>query len=218
VPPPPGPSFRQTERSWLIPTVIVVLVAIALGVAGILIGRSGAGDLLGDVRDAIGGRSAASPVAITRASAFDPPCSASACSPGQRGGDGRENGDDAPLAIDGDAQTAWRSEGYDNRDITLLKPGVGLVLELEAAKELTHVEVESPNNGWKALVYVAPSDPGDLPGWGEPVAVTDALAAGTSKIDLDGATGGAVLLWIVDRGEAAGRAPAEIAEVRIAGR
>jgi hypothetical protein len=213
-----GPSFRQTERSWLIPTVIVVMVAIALGVAGLLFDRSGAGDLLGDVREAIGGRAPAAPVAITAVRAFDPPCDASLCEPGQRGGDGRENDDDAPLAADGDPQTSWRSEGYDHRDITLLKPGVGLVLQLEAAKDLTSLEVESPRSGWKALVYVADTDPGTLAGWGEPVATTDALAAETSEIDLGGARGAAVLLWIVDRGDFDGRAPAEISEVRVSGR
>jgi serine/threonine-protein kinase len=213
-----GPSFRQTERSWLIPTVIVVLVATALGVAGLLIDRSGAGDLLGDVRDAIGGKPAAAVIPVSAADAFDPPCSASLCEPGQRGGDGQENGEDAPLAIDGDPETAWRSEGYNDRDITLLKPGVGLVLQLESVKELTSLEVDSPNNGWKALVYVAQSDPGELAGWGEPVATTDALAAGTSTIDLGGAEGGAVLLWIVDRGDAPDRAPAEVSELRVSGR
>lgn len=200
------PSFRQTERSWLIPTVVVVLVAVALGVAGLLIDRSGAGDLLGDVREAIGGTAAAAIVPVTTADAFDP------------AGDGEENGHDAPLAVDGDPATAWRSEGYDNRDITLLKPGFGLVLQLESVKQLTSIEVDSPNEGWKAQVYVALSDPGELGGWGEPVTTTEELAAGTSEIDLGDTRGGAVLLWIIDRGASPGRAPMETSEIRVFGR
>jgi len=212
------PSFTQTERAWLIPTVVVVLVAVSLGVAGLLIDRSGAGDLLGDVRNAIGGQPQPGPVAVTSARAFDPPCDASLCQPGQRGGDGHENDEDAPLAVDGDAATAWRSEGYDDRDITLLKPGVGLVLQLEAARELTTLEVDSPNEGWRAVVYVAGSPAEELAGWGKPVATTENLPAGTARIDLGATTGQSVLLWIVDRGEADGRAPAEITEVRVSGR
>jgi len=207
----PGPSFAETERSWLIPTAVVLLVALVLGLAGLLIGRSGAGDLLGGVRDAIGGdgggREVAA-VAITNAQAFDPP---------ELGGDGRENDDDAPLVLDGDAATSWRTEGYDDHDITLLKEGVGLVLTLEQAVALDRIEIDSPTNDWRARIYVAAVAPADLAGWGEPVAVTEGLPAGTSTIGLGGAEGGAVLVWIVDRGDAPGRAAAELAEIRAFG-
>jgi serine/threonine-protein kinase len=207
----PAPSFAQTERSWLIPTAVVVAVALALGLAGLLIGRSGAGDLLGDVRDAIGGRGGSSSVAavpIVGAQAFDPPA---------LGGDGRENDDAAPNAIDGDPATAWRTEGYNDRDITLLKEGVGLVLTLEQAAALDRIEIDSPTNDWRARIYVADSPAPDLAGWGEPVAVTEGIPAGSGRIDLGGAEGAAVLVWIVDRGDAPGRAAAEISEIRAFG-
>jgi tRNA A-37 threonylcarbamoyl transferase component Bud32 len=217
-PPAPPPSFRQTERGWLVPTLLLVGVAVALGLAGVLIGRSGAGDLIGGVKDAITGAPEPSPVGLSAASAFDPPCERSLCTEGQRGGDDRENQDTAALAIDGDPATAWRTEGYNNRDITVLKPGVGLVVQLDSVKELVELQVDSPTNAWRAEIYVAPSDPGNLAGWGDPVARTDALAAGTSAIDLGDTEGGAVLIWITDRGDAEGRARAEIAEVRVSGR
>lgn len=206
----PAPSFAQTERSWLIPTAVVLLVALVLGLAGLLIGRSGAGDLLGGVRDAIGGDGGGevAAVPITAAQAFDPPA---------LGGDGRENDDDAALVLDGDAATSWRTEGYNDRDITLLKEGVGLVLTLEQAVALDRIEIDSPTNDWRARIYVADTAPGDLAGWGEPVAVTEGLPAGTATIDLGDAEGGAVLVWIVDRGDASGRAAAEITEIRAFG-
>jgi len=207
----PGPTFAQTERSWLIPTAVVLLIALTLGLAGLLIGRSGAGDLLGGVRDAIGGDGGGGDVVavpVTAAQAFDPP---------ELGGDGRENDDDAPLAIDGDPATSWRTEGYNDRDITLLKEGVGLVLTLEQAVALDRLEIDSPTNGWRVRIYVADAAPGDLAGWGEPVAVTEGIPAGSGSIDLGGAEGGAVLVWIVDRGDAPGRAGAEIAEIRAFG-
>jgi hypothetical protein len=193
-------------------------VAIALGVAGLLIGRSGAGDLIGGVKDAISGTPDPTAVPITTATAFDPPCDQSLCTDGQRGGDDRENQDTSALAIDGDPATVWRTEGYDDPDITVLKPGVGLILQLESANELVELEIDSPTEGWEAEIYVAASDPGNLAGWGDPVATTDPLAAGTSTIDLGDTNGAAVLIWITNRGDAAERAPAEIAEVRVSGR
>jgi eukaryotic-like serine/threonine-protein kinase len=213
-----APTFRQTERSWLLPTLVLVLVAVALGLASLLLGRSGAGDLIGGVRDVISGAPTPTSIEIVAATAFDPDCARSLCEPGQRGGDNTENDDDAPLAVDGRADTAWQTEGYNNRDITLLKPGVGLVLELGSTAELATLEVDSPTNDWRALVYVADSRPDDLAGWGEPVATTEGLPAGSNSVDLRGERGGAVLVWIVDRGDAPGRAPATISQVRLTGR
>jgi hypothetical protein len=203
----PAPSFRQTERSWLVPTAIVVAVALVLGLAGLLLGRSGAGDLIGGVRDAIGGGSDAPvvPLEVADATAFDPT------------GDRHENDDAADLVRDGDPATSWQTEGYDQRDITLLKDGVGLVLTLDQARTLDHLEVDSPTNDWKVRVYVADAPAADLAGWGDPVATTEGLPAGTNDIDLDGAKGSAVLVWIVDRGDAKGRAAAKIDEIRVLG-
>jgi eukaryotic-like serine/threonine-protein kinase len=201
------PPFRQTERDLLIPTVIVVLVAVALGIAGLLLGRSGAGDLLDGVRDALGGGGSRAELAAVRAAAaFDP------------GGDGEENGDLAGLAVDGDPATTWRTEGYNDRDITLLKDGVGLVLTLQDVVALDRLEIESPTNAWRAEIYVAESPQDSLEAWGDPAATTGALGRGANTIDLGDRRGGAVLIWILDRGDAPGRAPAELAEVRVRGR
>jgi serine/threonine-protein kinase len=209
--PTPAPSFRQTERSWLVPTALVIVTAVALGIAGLLLGRSGAGTFFDDVRDAIGGRAtpAAHALELTGAIAFDPVSSR---------GDGHENDDRAGDAIDGVPATAWRTEGYDDRDITRLKDGVGLAVTVAAGSTLEELQVDSPNNGWKVVVYVADGPAEDLAGWGSPVATTGELPVGTNRIDLGGAKGGAILVWIVDRGDASGRAAAEISEVRVLGR
>ncbi len=202
----PAPSFRQTERSWLVPTTVVVVVALALGIAGVLLGRSGAGTFLDDVREAIGGAADdATAVPVTDATAFDP------------GGTGGENDDLASNVHDGDPTTSWRTEGYNDRDITRLKPGVGIILTLESAATLETLELLSPTNDWRAVIYVADAAGTTLAEWGDPVATPDPLPAGTNPIDLEGARGGAVLVWIVDRGDAPGRAPAEIQEARVLG-
>jgi hypothetical protein len=143
---------------------------------------------------------------VTAAEAFDP------------GGDGDENGGLAGLAIDGDAATAWRTEGYNDRDITKLKDGVGLVLTLEGVAALDRLELDSPTNDWTVAVYVADDPQPSLDAWGEPVTTREGLARGTNQLDLDGRRAGAVLVWILDRGDASGRAPAEITEARVVGR
>ncbi len=207
LPPQPTPSFRQTERSWLVPTMLVVLVAVSLGIAGLLLGRSGAGRLIDDVRNVIGGGGGAAQtqLEVTGAAAFDP------------AGDGSENNELASYIADDDPDTAWRTEGYDNRDITHLKPGVGIVVTLAESASLDRLELQSRTNDWRIVVYVASTPASDLAGWGEPVAATRGLRSGTNAVDLHGARGAAVLIWIVDRGDGQGRAPAEIQEARLFG-
>ena len=199
----PTPTFRQTERGWWLPTLIVVLVAVALGIAGLLLGRSGAGDLLDGVRDLVGGDDAGQPATIRTAIAFDP------------SGDGTENGELAANAIDGDTATDWHTEGYNEPDITKLKDGVGLILELDSVATLDELQIDSRTNSWTFAVYVAERAATSLDGWGDPVTTTDALPAGASSVDLNGARGGAVLIWILNRGDEPGRAGAEIQEARV---
>jgi tRNA A-37 threonylcarbamoyl transferase component Bud32 len=203
----PGPSFRQTERSWLLPTAIVVLVAVALGIAGLLLDRSGAGGIFDGVRNVIGGGPASAPAALslTSATAFDPT------------GDGAENNALANNIRDGNPTTSWRTEGYNDRDITRLKAGVGIIVTTAAPASLDRLELQSPTNDWRVVIYVADAAAHDLAGWGDPVATSGSLPAGTNTIDLHGARGAAVLIWIVDRGDGSGRAPAEIQEARLLG-
>jgi hypothetical protein len=200
---PTPPTFRQSERDLFIPTVLVVVVAVALGVAGLLLSRSGAFD---GVRDALGGSKHASQVQVQSAQPFDP------------GGNppGQENNNSAPLAIDGNASTGWRTEGYNDRDITKLKPGVGLILHLASTADLQELQLDSPTNDWKVEIYVADGSPASLAAWGSPVA-TKTLPKGSNKIGLKGTKGNAVLIWILDRGDGAGRASAEIDEARVTG-
>jgi tRNA A-37 threonylcarbamoyl transferase component Bud32 len=215
IPPPPGPAtavegtpaptFRQSERATLIPTILVVLVAVALGVAGLLLGKSGA---FHNVREALGGSGGGAAVPIASATPFDPKSS---------GGDGRENAAGAPLAIDGKADTGWKTEGYNSRDITVLKDGVGLVLRLDSARDLSELQIDSPTNDWTVAVYIADSPGATLAEWGDPVVTKEHLQKGTNKIALHDAHGAAVLVWILDRGDAAGRAGAELDEVRLLG-
>jgi eukaryotic-like serine/threonine-protein kinase len=186
--------FAETERRWLVPTLLVVLVAVALGVAGLLIQGSGS-NLFGSSDN---GSDTSEPppaadefVPIARTVDFDP-----------AGGDG-EHAQEAEQgnAIDGDQNTSWSTEDYTSPDWGRLgKPGVGLILELDQSAEIRGLEFDTPSAGWHAEVYVADSDPGSLEGWGDPVATFEESDSGTNTVTFD-ATGGAVLLWFTRAGD-----------------
>jgi eukaryotic-like serine/threonine-protein kinase len=185
--------FAESERRWLVPTLLVVLVAVALGVAGLLIQGSGT-NLFGG-RDEPDTTEAASPadelIPIGRTVDFDP-----------AGGDGEHAQEAAQgAAIDGDQNTSWSTEDYTTPDWGGFdKPGVGLILELNQPTEIQALEFDTPSVGWQAEVYVADSDPGNLEGWGEPVATFEESDAGTNSVTFD-RTGGAVLLWFTRAGD-----------------
>ena len=133
-------------------------------------------------------------------------------------GDGTEGDGSLGALTDGDAATAWRSEGYRNRDLGGLKDGVGIVLTLAEPVELGDLEVDAATVDWSASVYVADEIPEDLGGWGDPVANEDGID-GAATFDLDGAEGRHVLLWFTDLGDGSvGEGfRLEVAEVRLTG-
>jgi serine/threonine-protein kinase len=183
----PATRFADTERRWLIPTLIVVLVAVALGVAGLLI--KGPGDVFGggDGGDppAEDTPTEATQATITGSIGFDPV------------GDGEEHPEEAEAgyAFDNDPSTSWSSETYRSADWGGLKPGVGLILELDESGPISAVEFDTPLSGWAAEVYVADSPQDSLEGWGDPVATFPGSDSGTNTVDGLDAEGGAVLLW-----------------------
>lgn len=199
--PPQGtaPSFRQTERTWLLPAAVIVVLAAAVGLAGVLVAGTDVGRriLPGTARSP-----AAVPATVVSATAFDPPP-----------GDGHEHDADTALAIDGNPATAWRTQRYSRADLGGLKPGVGLVLHLDRPRRLDRLVVRSPTTGWAASVYVgAPAS--TLAGWGNPVATRSALA-GEVAFPLRGRSGRAVLLWITRLGAVPGGWAVAVAEVQV---
>jgi serine/threonine-protein kinase len=204
---PPGgtaPRFADSERRWLVPTLVVVLVAVALGVAGLLLQGSGNGlfgDGDGDSPPATEAPPAGDVATITRSIDFDPE------------GDGEEHPEEAQAgnAFDGDSSTSWSSESYGSPEWGGLKPGVGLVLELDQSGPISSVEFDTPLSGWQAEVYVADSPQDTLEGWGEPVGSFATSDSGTATVDVD-ASGGAVLVWFT---RASDNGAVTVDEVRI---
>jgi serine/threonine-protein kinase len=222
-PPPPGPmptgdrALRHDapQRHWLVPTALVVLVAVALGVAGLLIGQfvlSGDDDQAGNGSDGTTPGTTAAPtdtaVAIAETIDFDPPP-----------GDGGENSSRAAdrLAADGDPSTFWDTENYDSRNFGALKDGVGLILRFDQVTDISQIEIDSPTtDGWTAEVYVAESAPEDREGWGAPVVELEGTDdASTVTAEFESRPAGAVLVWITRLGDTEGENNMRIDEVRV---
>jgi serine/threonine protein kinase len=200
--PPRGipPSFVQSERRWLVPTVAIVAVALTLGVVGVLFARSDAGHKLLDnltpsEQPAASQQSFPTPTPL----AFDPPP-----------GSGVEHDEQLPNLVDGDTSTVWSTENYSTSQFGGLKPGVGVILRLDAAHKLKELKVTSPSSGWSAEVLVSDSPKTTRAAWGDPVDSKKGIDAGTTTFDLGGKTGGAVLLWITDLGRGTSVSIAEV--------
>ncbi|HUR52177.1 MAG TPA: protein kinase family protein [Mycobacteriales bacterium] len=77
-------------------------------------------------------------------------------------GDKQENGDQVRNAVDLDATTAWLTQRYRTAAFSGLKPGVGLLLDLGAAKDLRRVQVAFTAKGAHAELRVADRLPTSL--------------------------------------------------------
>jgi hypothetical protein len=183
--------------------MMILLVAAALGIAAVLLGETVGNELLsgGDDAPVVG------QLTTLGANAFDP-------SPG----DGSENDDEVFEAVDGDPDTAWTTEGYNNREFGNLKPGVGLVVQLDGVHAVDTIAIDSPTTGWAVEVYVAEGSGDDLEEWGQPVGGGQDLDV-DPEFALDGATGDHVLIWITDLGDTVSGdfVRATIAEIVISG-
>jgi len=187
--PPRGvpPSFAKQERRWAVPALALAAVVVTMAVVGVLFLRSDTGKrLVDDVAPTEETKAIPKPTPL----AFDPPP-----------GSGVEHDDELPFLLDGDTSSVWRTENYNNNRFGGLKPGVGVVLQLDAAHQLKELKVTSPSSGWTAEVLVAASPQSTRAAWGAPVATKRGIDRGTTTFDLGDRTGGAVLLWITDLGE-----------------
>jgi eukaryotic-like serine/threonine-protein kinase len=123
---------------------------------------------------------AAGPVRFTSASAFDPY------------GDNAEHDDRARDAIDGDPATFWNTEHYSGG---LNKQGVGLVLDLGSAKQLSKLVIHSDTPGFTAKIESGSSATGPF----NPVSPSREVG-GNTTFSLNGDAAQYYVVWITDLG------------------
>jgi hypothetical protein len=130
-------------------------------------------------------------VKLTAAGAFDPE------------GDGHERDEEAPLAVDGDVGTFWRTERYSR----FFKTGVGLVLDAGRPVRVRQVVIDSPTPGVRAEIRLGSSRTGPF----TRVSAAKTLTARTT-FPVAGKTGRYVVVWVTGLPpESAG----EVSEVRL---
>lgn len=123
-------------------------------------------------------------------------------------GDGRENDDLAPLAVDGDRTTFWKTERYHSFG----KTGVGLVLDARRARPIARVIVSTDTAGSSAEIQVGPNPNGPfhLVTRAQPLTGTTTFKLARRPI------GRYVVVWITALPNSAGEA--HVNEVRAFGR
>jgi hypothetical protein len=119
-------------------------------------------------------------------------------------GDGHENDDLAPLAVDGDPTTFWKTEHYHSFG----KTGVGLVLDARRTRPIARVVVSTDTAGSSAEIEVGrnPNGPFHLVTAAQPLTGTTTFKLAKRPI------GRYVVVWITALPSAAGEA--HVTEVR----
>ena len=144
------------------------------------------------------------PVAIRSASDFDP-----------FGNDQQENRATVARVADGDPATAWSTETYTSRQLGGLKPGVGVVLELDHTVQVDRVQLSTRADDWAASIHVAATKPATFEAWGDPRGRVEHAGRDTA-IPVAG-TGRYVLVWFTDLGSGP-PFRLDVAEVSVSGR
>ena len=125
------------------------------------------------------------PVKLTAVGAYDPE------------GDQHENDDLAPLAVDGNPATAWKTEHYRH----FSKHGVGLVLDAGKQRSISQVVVGTDVAGSSAQIEL-----GDAPGGPFNAVSADLPLDGKTTFTLNkGSAGRYVVVWITGLPRAIGR-------------
>ncbi|WP_114423595.1 protein kinase family protein [Nocardioides houyundeii] len=206
----PVPPAEVPGRGWLRLAMLVGFAALVLlivvaayqlgGMSGL-----GGGDGGSDDDSTAKQETSLSPLTGLVADDFDP-----------QGDPQEEYPELAPLAVDGDPATRWRTSTYDQQfGPGGLKSGVGLVLDLGKPQAVGEVAISVVGGSTDAQVYVTDTAPTSLEGLAPAGTGSDPE---TITITLDPeVTGQFVTVWLTALPEAAGGFRGEIAEVEVRG-
>lgn len=192
----PAPAGGSFFRTWMAgPLLLLAVAGVATG--GFLVFQQ---VQPGDPSATAGGQT----VEIVAATDHDPL------------GDDRENPGTVPSAIDGNADTAWSSEGYEDADFGGLKDGVGLVLDLGSDRDIAGIDLQTPLPGWRFELFG-----GDQPEVIEAVlasqdGTTSFVADAETALELEQSRHRYILVWVTELAAAPdGPYRAQIGEVDV---
>lgn len=200
---------ERVRRPWLRTPLVVGVVIVAVAALVLLSTLLTQPDAPPPTQPGSGasGTPAASaqPIRIVGAHDFDPY------------GDGSEDPTLTPLAIDGNASTAWHTSiYYGSPELGHLKPGVGLILDLGASRQVGSVQVTLGAAPTTLSLYAADTDtaPTTLDGFTK---LADQTAEGQATTFTLGQPAHAryLLLWLTSLPPTTGGYRGQIAEVKV---
>lgn len=198
--PKPSASFLRNEGRRIVPLVVLIVAAIA---AAVLIGSALTQDEEGsptaDDNGGPGNGNSGAVIKVAAAQDFDP------------AGGGEEHREEVPNAYDGDPQTAWGTETY-NDGIAAIKDGVGLLFDLGSAKSVSTVDIAFDRAGYGFEIRAADESGSDHNAFDVVEAVSSSSAR--EKIEVS-ASHRYWLVWITELPGGVGTG--SIAEVRFLG-
>jgi hypothetical protein len=192
-------SARSFVRSWLLVPMVILALAAAVVVVGLLVGVLEPGGPLG-IRPAPGGNGG--PYRISVATDHDPE------------GDGQENPDAASLAIDADPGTAWQTERYNSPELGGLKSGVGLLLDLGRPRQVGAVRLLTTLPDWRFELRGS-NNPSSFSRFADGDGETSFVADEDTTIEVEPLRVRYLLVWITSLPPADGGYRADIARVQV---
>jgi hypothetical protein len=201
----PGRNTFRLAAVLLACLLLLVAIAVAFNIGR---GRTPLG--------AVPEESSPTTAAPTQAASAEPLRASGATDLDPQGDDGDENGDLAPLAVDGDPTTTWRTSTYVQQfGPGGLKTGVGLVVDLGQARTISAVELAVVGDGTAVQVFVTDQAPTDVAG------LTPAVTAEVeprTRVDLDApAEGRFVTVWLTALPAVDGGFRGEVGEISVLG-
>jgi eukaryotic-like serine/threonine-protein kinase len=124
------------------------------------------------------------------------------------GDDKVENEATVANVSDGDPNTVWKTQSYQD-NFPKLKPGVGVYLDLGRSSKVHGVRVLA-TTGYAAQIYVADRPSADMAGWGAP-----RTAGGSGTFNLGTVTGRYVLVWFTSLPQMEGGYKVEVSEITV---
>jgi hypothetical protein len=135
------PRFAIAEFRWLVPVIIVVVLAVLALTLGVEFANN-----LGKKKTAqptSSASAASSSIEIKAAFDFDPPP-----------GNGEENHQEVPNAYDGNPASAWSTVDYSTADVGG-KKGVGLLFDLGNVVAIGRIQLQTSLPGWSGEIRVS---------------------------------------------------------------